>query len=198
MQSIYPYDRRVDDKRLYEYSWKLLVRIPKGSLIDLETTGLNPNQDEIVAFGCIKGNYLKVVQRKCRNETYFLTLINQEFRELRQPFYAYNAKFERDFVKTKFGINARFVDLMEPWRKKADKTRIKWPKLGELISEPEEYFGEKIIRGEDIPKLWSKYLTSKDFKYLKPIIRHCQIDLLRELVLLIHYYRSYQHHGRFS
>jgi len=163
MQSIYPYDRRVNDKRLYEYSWKLLVRIPKGSLIDLETTGLNPNQDEIVAFGCIKGNYLKVVQRKCRNETYFLTLINQEFRELRQPFYAYNAKFERDFVKTKFGINAGFVDL-----------------------------------GEDIPKLWSKYLTSKDFKYLKPIIRHCQIDLLRELVLLIHYYRSYQHHGRFS
>jgi len=174
-------------RKPYEHSWELLIGIPKGSLIDFETTGLNPCQDEIVTFGYIEGSSLKITQRKGGSEADFLKLISCDLRRLPQPFYAYNAKFERNFIKTKFEMDAKFVDLMESWRKKAAENNIKWPKLGELISEPEEYFGERIIEGKDVPELWNKYLRTKNFKHLKPIIRHNQIDLLRELVLLIYY-----------
>lgn len=195
---------------LYKRFWKLLIGISKGSLIDFETTGTDPHQDEIITFGCIKGRGLKIIQRKWNeSEVAFLKHIRRDLKKHPQPFYAYNVEFERDFIKTKFGMKAKFIDLMKPWRTKAERTpcphcggsgllsdricehcqgrgRFKWPKLGELISEPEEYFGEKIIEGKDVPVLWNKYLGSKDFNYLKPIIRHNQIDLLRELVLLIH------------
>ena len=174
-------------KRPYERSWKLLIGIPDGSLIDFETTGLDPRCDEIVTFGYIEGSALKIIQRERGVEADFLKIIGRDLKRLPQPFYAYNAEFEYDFIKTKLGLNARFVDLMEPWREKAAEKKIKWPKLGELISEPEEYFGEEVIRGENVPELWRKYLRTKNFKHLQPIIRHNQIDLLRELVLLIHY-----------
>lgn len=171
----------------YEYSLELLIGIPKGSLIDFETTGLNPHQSEIVTFGYIMGSSLKIIQRKDGSEENFLKLISYDLGKLPQPFYAYNAKFERDFIMARFEIDARFVDLMDPWKRKAAEKSIKWPKLGELISEPEEYFGERIIKGEDVPELWNKYLRTKNFEHLEPIIRHNKIDLLRELVLLIHY-----------
>lgn len=198
-------------RELYEYSHELLVGVPKGSLIDLETTGLDALGNELVTFGYIWGNTLRIIQRKCEeSELVFVKRVKPILEKLPQPFYAYNTDFERDFIKTKFGITAEFVDLMEPWKRKAEKTpchqcggkgmvsgricdhcfgrgRLKWPKLGELISEPGKYFGEKVIQGGDVPEFWDKYRKTRDFKYLLPIIQHCQIDLLRGLILLIHF-----------
>jgi len=198
-------------RKLYRYSRELLVGVPKGSLIDLETTGLIALRDELVTFGYICGNTLKMIQRKYKeSEPFFVKRIKPILAKLPQPFYAYNAEFECDWIKTKFGITAEFVDLMEPWKRKAEKTpcrycggkgvvsggfcehcrgwgRLKWPGLGELISEPGKYFGEKVIQGKDVPMLWDKFCKTGDFKYLLPIIQHCQIDLLRELILLIHF-----------
>lgn len=194
-----------------EYHYELRVAVPHGSLIDLETTGLDASGDEIITFGYIQGHILKIIQRKGEeDEQAFTRRIKPTLKELPEPFYAYNAKFERDFVKAKFGITAEFVDLMEPWRRKAEKIscrycggkgvvsgricehcrgwgRLKWPALGDLISEPGKYFGERVIQGGDVPGLWNKYRETRDSKYFLPIIQHCQIDLLRELILLIHF-----------
>ena len=195
-----------------EYHHKLLVAVPQGSLIDLETTGRDALNDEIITFGYIRRNVLRIIQRKStEGEQIFIKRVKPILKGLPQPFYAYNAKFEHDFIRSKFKITAKFMDLMEQWRKKAEKTscphckgkgivsggiceycrgwrRIKWPGLGDLISEPGEYFGEKVIQGKDVPDLWDKYRETKDLnKYLLPIIQHCRIDLLRELILLIHF-----------
>jgi hypothetical protein len=36
-----------------------------------------------------------------------------------------------------------------------DRARgLKWPKLDELVSEPEEYFGEARVSGRDVPAIW--------------------------------------------
>jgi uncharacterized protein YprB with RNaseH-like and TPR domain len=40
------------------YSRELMLGIPQGTLIDIETTGLDMGQDEIVLFGYIKGSHL--------------------------------------------------------------------------------------------------------------------------------------------
>ncbi|GAI36166.1 unnamed protein product [marine sediment metagenome] len=41
----------------------LLVGVWRGSVVDIETTGLNPAEDEIVTFGIIEDNKLQIIQR---------------------------------------------------------------------------------------------------------------------------------------
>lgn len=50
---------------------ELFVSITQGSLIDLETTGLDENRDEIISFGCITGSQLFVIQRKAKEKEGF-------------------------------------------------------------------------------------------------------------------------------
>jgi uncharacterized protein YprB with RNaseH-like and TPR domain len=171
----------------YQHSTELFIGIPKGSLLDFETTGIEPYQSEIITFGFVTEAKLRVIQRTDETEKEFINCISSELKALSQPFYAYNSDFEKKYINYKFNFRPEFVDLMEPWRKKATNSKIKWPKLGELITEPEEYFGEKIIDGKACPTIWECYRKTKDRKYLDLIMRHNQIDLLRELVLLIHY-----------
>jgi uncharacterized protein YprB with RNaseH-like and TPR domain len=48
---------------------ELLVGVWKGSVIDIETTGLNPKSEEIVTFGFIEDNRLQIIQRTSEDKT---------------------------------------------------------------------------------------------------------------------------------
>ena len=76
---------------------------------------------------------------------------------------------------------------MKPWREKASRSGIKWPKLEELISEPEDNFRERKITGRDVPVLWKEYLETGSDNVLGRIMSHCLSDMLREIVLLVRY-----------
>jgi hypothetical protein len=80
-----------------------------------------------------------------------------------------------------------FVDTMQPWRERSEQKGLKWPKLDELMSEPEDYLQESKVRGEDVPDLWKTYLDNGIETPLEAIMSHCLSDLLREMVLLIRY-----------
>ena len=82
--------------------------------------------------------------------------------------------------------------MFQPWREKAERLYLKWPKLDELISHAERYFNEPVISGRDVPLLWERFLETGDKDYLGQIIRHNESDLLRELYLLVHYRDSYK------
>jgi uncharacterized protein YprB with RNaseH-like and TPR domain len=160
------------------YSRELMLGIPQGTLIDLETTGLDVEHDEIVLCGYIQGNRLEIICRNSEKEEPFTVQLAELVSTLPRPFYAYNLSFEKGFLQAK-GIDIEGVDLFQPWKEKAEALYLKWPKLDELFSHAEQYFNEK-------------FLHTRDDNYLQQIIRHNESDLLRELYLLVYYRDSYK------
>ena len=73
-----------------------------------------------------------------------------------------------------------FVDIMEPWKARAEAARRKWPRLDELISEPEDYFHQGKVSGRDVPRLWQSYKRTGYTAPLRVIMEHCLSDVLRE------------------
>ena len=163
-----------------------------GSLVDFETTGVPGKhpEHEVVTLGYIVRDKLRIVQRKSREKESFYGEIRKIVHDLPRPIYAYNTDFEKSIINIELGIAAKdseFIDLMKPWREKASKSGIKWPKLEELISEPEDYFRERKISGKDVPILWKEYLETDSDILLHRIMSHCLSDMLREIVLLVRY-----------
>jgi hypothetical protein len=168
-----------------------MLGIPRGTLIDLETTGLDVDHDEIVLFGYIQGSRLEIICRNSKEEAPFVFQLAKLVPTLPRPFYAYNLSFEKGFLRAK-GIEIEGIDLFQPWKEKAEALLLKWPKLDELFSHAESYFNEPVISGKDVPWLWQKFLYTGDDTYLQQIIKHNESDLLRELYLLVYYRDSYK------
>ena len=173
------------------YSRELMLGIPRGTLIDLETTGLDVDHDEIVLFGYIQGSRLEIICRSSKEEAPFIAQLTELVPTLPKPFYAYNLSFEKGFLRAK-GIDIEGIDLFQPWKEKAEALYLKWPKLDELFSHAERYFNEPVISGRDVPLLWQRFLYTENDDYLQQIIRHNESDLLRELYLLVYYRDSYK------
>jgi len=173
------------------YSRELLVSIPQGTLVDIETTGLDGSYDEVVVFGYIQGNCLEIICRTSGNEEPFIARLAELVPALPRPFYAYNLSFEKGFLRAK-GMDIEGIDLFQPWKEKAEELCLKWPKLDELFSHAEHYFNEPVISGKDIPSIWERFLHTGDRDYLQQIIRHNESDLLRELYLLVYYRDRYK------
>jgi len=166
----------------------LNVSIPRGTIVDIETTGLDPNRDEIITLGYVAGSQLIVLQRTAKRKDKFYEAVRTEIGNLPRPLYAYNAEFEELFIRQQLGLKREVVkDLFRPWRDRADAIGMKWPKLDDLVSEPEIYFQDKRITGRDVPVIWRRFLAKGDTRLLEPIVKHNQSDLLRSLYLLVQY-----------
>jgi hypothetical protein len=183
--------KQEDTGMITSYSRELMLGIPQGTLIDLETTGLDVDQDEIVLFGYIQGSRLEIICRSSEEEAPFIIQLAELVPTLPKPFYAYNLSFEKGFLQAK-GIDIEGIDLFQPWKEKAEALYLKWPKLDELFSHAEQYFNEPVISGRDVPLLWQRFLYTEDNNYLQQIIKHNESDLLRELYLLVYYRDSYK------
>ena len=190
--TLYNTGKKQDDAGMItSYSRELMLGIPRGTLIDIETTGLNMGQDEIVLFGYIQGSHLEIICRSSQEEAPFIAQLAELVPTLPMPFYAYNLAFEKGFLQAK-GIDIDGIDLFQPWKEKAEALYLKWPKLDELFSYAEHYFNEPVVSGRDVPLLWQRFLSTEDDNYLQQIVKHNESDLLRELYLLVYYRDSYR------
>lgn len=175
----------------YEYGKsELLVGATKGVVVDIETTGLTAN-DEIITLGFVSGNTISIFQRKSLNAKPFYSKIKEVLLGISKPLYAYNSRFEEKFFKRELEVEIEVIDLMEPWRNIAEKHKMKWPKLDELVTEPEIYFNITRISSKHMPTLWRGYLSSGENTFLELIMKHNSSDLLRELYLLVQYPHLY-------
>ncbi|MGI0080594.1 MAG: ribonuclease H-like domain-containing protein [Nitrososphaerales archaeon] len=160
-------------------------------MIDFETTGFPwHNGCEVVTLGYFSGNDVVITQRKTKDKIPFHKEISQILDGLHRPFYSYNTSFEKSVMKNVLGMDIRdgsLVDIMKPWKEKAEGKRLKWPKLDELISEPGDYFNDRKISGKDIPRLWGIYTKTGIESALTRIMEHCFSDMLREAILLLRY-----------
>lgn len=157
---------------------------PEGVVLDIETTGLDPEKDEIITLGYIRENSLVILQRAETASSRFYQAIKSELRTISQPIFAYYAEFERGFLE-QLGFKGIFVDILDPWKTKAGELHIKAPKLDELVPGPEKYMGERRTTGEDVIHMWHQYLESSDLDVLKSIVRHNQIDILQEFAAVL-------------
>jgi uncharacterized protein YprB with RNaseH-like and TPR domain len=183
----------VQKKKSWSVKLELYLKINKGTLLDLETTGIpNKNSEhEIICFGYIVSNRLNILCRKSKNKRLYYEEISPLVKKLPKPFYAFNASFEKEILEKELGVilgENEFIDLFKPFKVKAASLGLKWPRLNDLISLPEKYFGETQISGKDCPELWKMYLDTRDENLLKMIIKHNLTDLLREVILLMFYF----------
>jgi len=91
----------------------LLVGVWKGSVIDIETTGLNPASDEIVTFGFIEDNKLQIIQRTIKDKAEYYKELKEVVTDLKAPFYVYNGSFEKRFLQAQLGIEKEVVDVFD-------------------------------------------------------------------------------------
>jgi uncharacterized protein YprB with RNaseH-like and TPR domain len=168
------------------YSKTLLVALSEGTIVDVETTGLEPATDELITFGSLMGNQIRVLQRVDAAEREFCELVRNELETLRRPLYAYNASFDANFLNAKLGQDIEMVDIMEPWRVRAEREGWKWPSLDELAPLPREYYGERQTTWRQVVSCWDAYLARRDMRPLSLIVRHNMEDLVQALYLLAH------------
>jgi len=171
---------------------QMALAVEKGTLIDFETTGIpgrSPTH-EIVTLGYFKGNTMTIVQRTSTDPAPFYEELRTLFSSLPRPLYSYNSSFEQKIMQCELGLTLsedEFVDIMQPWKAKAEEWDLKWPSLDDLISEPEDYFQVDKVSGKDVPRYWNMYLQTSEVSYLKPIMEYCLSDILRETMLMLRY-----------
>src|SRR2546425_2790623 len=82
----------------------LPVALRKGTIIDLETTGLEPAKSAIVCLGCVFGSTLEIHMRgRSARPDEFYNQLRSVLRSRPQPFYAYNSKFDGSLMKRYLG-----------------------------------------------------------------------------------------------
>ena len=176
-------------------SFRSIVKLPfsitGGSLIDFETVGIPGRRtvQDIVTFGYIVGSEVTIVQRKSRDKTRYYELVRQIVNGLPRPFYSNNVPFELSVIKEELSLSIslrHFVNIMEPYKTRAEKLGLNWPKPEELVSEPEDYFKERKVPDNNVLQLWSTFLKTGKRQFLKPIMNHCRSDIMREATILLY------------
>lgn len=176
---------------------KLAANLKKGTIIDIETTGLEPESDDIIILGWIQKDELFVVQRAepipkslfgfraSAEKDKFHTALKKIIKDfLIKPIYAFNAEFEKDFIKSKLGIDLNIIDVAKPWFEKAEKKGLPRPKLDSLVTIPKEYY-HKTLSSKQIPLVWAEFEKGNK-RRLWQIWEHNKDDLLQTLFLILH------------
>ena len=166
------------------YRWELRAALIEGAIINLETTGLDSDTDDIIAFGFLERNIMTVTLRIEAEPAEFYHTVSENLSGLAHPIYAWDTHFHESFLLTKLHTPVDLVDIFEPWREKARAKGLSYPTLDKLVSVPREYLGEEVVSEQGVRSLWKNYVKYRDKRSIIPIVRHCMEDLRQALYLL--------------
>lgn len=157
--------------------------LPKGCVIDVETTGLNPETDDIITMGILQKD--RAVIHQLTNTAYpqFKTYCHNKADRTPLPRYGYNTRFESEFLNIKEGWH----DLTQH----AERRGYNWynedydPYYRVHLDECTiSTFKEPNIKGADVPGTWQEWLNTHKPTTLSKITLHCLADLLRTRQLI--------------
>jgi len=172
---------------LIKREWQLPFSLA-GTIVDIETTALKPTDGEMITLGVFFSDRITVFQRSDispEGKLIFEQQVKNWTDFCPKPYYAYNKDFEEAWLGTRI-----HHDLMAKWKTGAEKMRQKgdpaesfsrfgkWPKLSELVSFPQKYFGIEDIEGREVPLLWKEYKTTGDKAKLTSIVNHNLCNLV--------------------
>jgi len=166
------------------YRRELRAALVEGAIINLETTGLDFDTDDIIAFGFLERNIMTVILRIEAEPAEFYHTVSEKLSGLAHPIYAWDTHFHESFLLTKLHTPVDLVDIFEPWREKARAKGLSYPTLDKLVSVPREYLGEEMVSEQRVRSLWKNYVRYRDKRSIIPIVRHCMEDLRQALYLL--------------
>ncbi len=151
--------------------WKLPVSLNGCAIVDIETTGLYPERDEIVTLGVVHHNVLRVFQRTTESAKEFLEFSRRWcYKNLQdKERFAYNCMFETNW------LNLSFSELQPfNYARKEDLFNIS----SRLLHDP-------LHSGANVPYAWRSYWEKGDLKALEAIVLHNKTCLFKELAILL-------------
>lgn len=156
--------------------------LKKGCIIDVETDGLDPHHNRILTLGILKRNIAQVHQLTKADYGPFKSFAVEKTIFSPEPRYAYNARFEQDFLSEEKGWH----DLTQYAKKEGfygtdDFDPFHRLRLDSCTLTP---FTELDIVGSDVPRLWQEWLSKHKPESLWQITLHCLSDLLRTRQLI--------------
>jgi len=157
--------------------------LPQGCIIDIETTGLNPDkgdyyhhQDHILTLGIYRNDRIFLYQLVKPHYDRFRELCQKIVSRTPTPRYAYCAHFEQSFL----GVKEGWFDLAVY----GNFRRHPYPLIDVTKNPCGDDKEERDIEGSAVPICWSGWLHAKSLKHLTEIPFHCLVDLLREAQLV--------------
>jgi len=139
----------------------------KGTIVDLETTGLSPSSCHVITVGVLHGTGYEVFQASAADEVPLN--LGSYILSLPRPHYAFNKAFEESFLGFEIGNELQ----TKPYERKTEVIYVR------SFQDP---LGR---RGELVPLEWQAYLRDGDKDHLRRIIGHNVFDLLEELCLAL-------------
>ena len=163
------------------------AHLTKGCIVDIETTGLDPDNDIIIAVGVLRTfTHHEKKHTRARITQLVRTDRPWRFRNVQHirvfkaptPRYAYNAEFESSFLHIQDG----WWDLMQYGEREGnDWVNAEGGPLYKLHLDQVTFspFSQPDIVGSEVPEHWQEWIKTKNPQELWPITFHCLCDLLR-------------------
>ena len=139
----------------------------RGTVIDVETTGLPNRNSELVTLGWVSGDVLQIIQKTVEED--FLEIALKRLEKCPRPYYAFNKAFEKHFL----GIE--IDNELQAYEYESKRKAI------QIAGLPDPYDG----KGVHVVEAWNKYCSTGDERHLKPIMLHNQACLLFETCLVL-------------
>jgi len=157
--------------------------LKKGTIIDCETTGLNPELDKILTLGIYRGDRILIYQLVKPKYRGFKKMCRLIVRKQPKPLYAYAARFEQEFLEMSHG----WRDLTRYYEVEYDEwCPIRRFRLIDVTTYPYETTKDFDINGAEVPQKWREWLKHKNPKILSEVAYHNYVDLHREIQLIRH------------
>jgi len=165
--------------------------LERGSIIDIETTGLNPRYGypyiprcHVITLGIYQGNLIRIYQLIKPSYIKFLATCRKIIQKTPAPRYAYAAHFEQSFL----GVLNGWQDLTQYEEMRSDwwggEPSFRRFSLVDVTRNPCPKREDWDIDGSEVPATWEKWLKTGKVELLGEIAYHNYIDLLRERQLV--------------
>jgi len=146
---------------------RTLPVIVRGTVVDIETTGLPEEGAEVITLGTVSGNQVTILQKTFERD--FLKITLAQLAKMPRPFFAFNKAFEEAML----GIHIDGELQVEAYEKKSRAIAVA------QLHDPYNGYGIEVIDA------WNRFRESQNLQHLHEIMEHNESDLLLETCLLV-------------
>jgi len=146
---------------------RTLPVIVRGTVVDIETTGLPEEGAEVITLGIVSGDQMTILQKTFERD--FLKIALEELVKMPRPFFAFNKVFE----EATLGIHIDGELQAEAYEKKSRAIAVA------KLHDPYNGHGIRVIDA------WNRFRQSQNLEHLHEIMEHNESDLLLETCLLV-------------
>ena len=147
----------------------------RGSVIDIETTGTDPETNEIITCGILEADGMLIIQRKNESADVFKSAVLKQLEKMPRPFYAFNKKFEEAFLGIRIENDVQKKEMESAIGALIDTGIVRHYNR---IADP--------LYGGEVPVFWRLWKQTGEGLLLTKIVAHNYSSLIKQLILALH------------